>query len=694
MKLVGDAFFGLVVLALCTPSAMAQQAVTVILSPDGDDRGDGSIARPVRSFERAQAIVRKHNKHSDVTVVVSDGVYPLSKPIFFGQPDGGQAEKSVTWKAAAGTRPVLSGGMPVKGWELHDRRQNIYVADIPKGIIARSLYVNGQLFDRPQIEISLRDVTPEASGILIRDPAFADLASIKQPEKMEFVFTGLWTWRISTVSSVERTADGVRLKFNQPSWYNNISSYDTIINNFSKEYTRLFIVNAPEFFGKRFEWGRNDNQWYIDPDAGKLYLKVNEALDVNKLSVILPRLEALVSVAGSHKNPIRNLTIEGLRFSHTSWNGPSSAEGYAPYQSGTYMAGYPTKVPPAPYGTCGRGCPAFNSVREAAYTIPAAFQITAARDITLRGNYFTQLGQIALGIGNDANSVISKVGLGTSNIRVERNRFSEIAGGAIFAGGVNKDAHHPSIQEMTNSNLTIADNVITGVAKQYKDNSAITVTYVDTAQIIHNDISDASYDGVSIGWGWGIYDKGGSRDVAARTKVYDFTPFYDTPTTYRNNLVANNRISGVNQYFRDGGAIYNLSASPGTVIRENYITDVGEAIGVYLDQGSRYIQIERNVIAASNIYLKANTRSPVKFEAPYDRAMPSGGYLNDRTIENTASGNWHSSNIIEGDWLPDIKNIIINDTVVADKDWPEEALAVVAKAGVRPSSQLAAIVAQ
>ncbi|WP_213807278.1 hypothetical protein [Granulicella sp. dw_53] len=69
-----------------------------------------------------------------------------------------------------------------------------------------------------------------------------------------------------------------------------------------------------------------------------------------------------------------------------------------------------------------------------------------------------------------------------------------------------------------------------------------------------------------------------------------------TPTTHRDIVVANNRVHGAKKLFHDGGAIYNLSASPGTLITENYIFDIHGLIGLYLDEGSRYIIVRRNVV--------------------------------------------------------------------------------------------------
>src|SRR6202034_3909708 len=71
---------------------------------------------------------------------------------------------------------------------------------------------------------------------------------------------------------------------------------------------------------------------------------------------------------------------------------------------------------------------------------------------------------------------------------------------------------------------------------------------------------------------------------------------YDSPTTHRDVVVANNRIHGAKKLFHDGGAIYNLSASPGTLITENYIFDNNQRIALYLDEGSRYITVRKNVV--------------------------------------------------------------------------------------------------
>ncbi|MGY4769837.1 hypothetical protein ACXC9Q_23205 (plasmid) [Kribbella sp. CWNU-51] len=93
--------------------------------------------------------------------------------------------------------------------------------------------------------------------------------------------------------------------------------------------------------------------------------------------------------------------------------------------------------------------------------------------------------------------------------------------------------------------------------------------YVTDARILHNEISDVPYDGIDTGYGWGINDAGGSNDYVDRG-YYNRNPLYTTPTTLKDNRVEGNLVHNTKARFADGGSVYNLSASPGTVVSKNY----------------------------------------------------------------------------------------------------------------------------
>jgi hypothetical protein len=637
---------------------------TIAVSPLGSDAFDGTPKHPFQTLERAQRAVREQNDAQDVTVQLADGIYRLAHPLLFTALDGGRKGHYVDWVAAPGASPVLSGAIPVSGWKLFDRSRQIYVADTPIGLDSRQLWVNDHLLRRASIELerSALDFTPE--GIVLKDPHLDYLAALPDQARMEVESTGFFTDRISPVQSIS----GRTLRMQQPAWNNNIWGYDALSSPYHPELSHLTLVNSLAFMSQ-------PGQWFIDPAHGKLYLCPPSGSEIDKLHVELPRLTVLLNIGNSLDAPVQDLSFRQLRFSHTTWLGPSSAEGYASQQSGSYLTGRAAAYPAHPLVDCRFGCPAFETMRNEWSQVPASIQVAAANRITFDGDIFAHLGQYALGIGNDADANLTGVGLGTSDITVTRSVFTDDAGGAILAGGVRRDAHHPSDPRQINRQLVISNNRIRAVSKDFRDHSAILSTYVEGAIILHNDISDVPYDAIDIGYGWGMHDAGGNPNYRVHMHGYDSPAnlIYQAPTTHRDVVVANNRVHGAKRFFHDGGAIYNLSASPGTLITENYIFDNAGMIGLYLDEGSRYITVRRNVVQdPAGEWLNINT---------VHNALPLR-----ISVDNTATGNWHDGTKIGGLWTNYENDLILDDHLVVDGKWPAEAQSVMRNAGIEPSA--------
>ncbi len=152
-----------------------------------------------------------------------------------------------------------------------------------------------------------------------------------------------------------------------------------------------------------------------------------------------------------------------------------------------------------------------------------------------------------------------------------------------------------------------------------------------------------------------MHDAGGNANYRVNMHGYDWKQnlVYDTPTTHRDVVVAGNRVHGAKQFFHDGGAIYNLSASPGTLITENYIFDNSRMIALYLDEGSRYLTVRKNVVEdKEGVWLNINT---AKSAYPL-RISP----------DNTASGNWHDGTKVGGMWTNYQNDLILDDHWVAN----------------------------
>ncbi|WP_420140726.1 right-handed parallel beta-helix repeat-containing protein, partial [Sphingomonas sp.] len=563
------------------PNRPAPVPIVLHVSPRGSDEGDGSAEHPFASFARAQEAVRRVNRDHDVTVRIADGTYWLPAPLRFTADDGGQNGFTVRWEGAEGAYPILSGGVTVGEWRLADRARGIWAAKVPQGTDPRQLTVNGKLAPRASLEIPRKAVAFHPWGLEIKDPAWRTLAALPDQRRIEVEGMSWFTHRHAMIDHIE----GDRIIMQQPGWRNNLVGYDTFARPVSEDVARMFLVNALAFL-------REPGQWFADPKSGTLYYKPRAGEDMRRIEVVLPRLERLVSISGSYDRPIRDLQFRRLGFRHTSWLQPSGPEGYASQQSGSYLAGELTDYPADPVRDCSWGCWSFERMRNRWRQQPAAVQVAAATRVVFDDTRFSQLGQVALGIANNPDANDSGVGLGAAAIEVTRSEFTDLAGGAIMVGGVIPDAHHPSRPEMGVRDILIRNNRISSVSHDYKEQSAILVTYASGAVIMNNDVSDTPYDGIDVGWGWGANDPGGSAEYWRQQRGYYDQPgnlVYDTPTTLRDTVIVGNRVSKVKQWFPDGGAIYHLSADPGALIAENYVSDVAGSggIAIYLDEGSR-----------------------------------------------------------------------------------------------------------
>jgi hypothetical protein len=644
------------------PTAPVPVPLIVEVSPAGSDDGDGSAAHPFATPARAQAAVRALNRDRDVTVRLADGVYRLGAPLRFGAADGGRDGHVVRWEAAAGAHPVLSGGIPVTGWRRADAARDIWVATIPRGLAPRQIWVNDRLAKRAAIEAPRTAFAFHDWGIEIVDPAWRFLAGLTGQHRIEIESTGWFTHRHAVVDRIE----GDRIVMQQPGWQNNIIGYDTFARPLSGTGARLFLVNSPAFL-------REGGSFYLDPEKGDLFYKPRTGEDMATASVVVPRLPLLMAIGGTYDMPVQDLEFSGIAFHHSSWTAPSGPDGYASQQSGAYLPGRVADLPAQTIRDCSWGCRSFEAMRNRWHQQPAAVQVAAAKRIGFFDDDFAHLGQIGLGIGNNDDANELGTGLGASTITVERSRFTDLAGGGIMVGGVQPDAHHPRRPEMGVRDILIRNNLVRSISQDYREQAAILVTYATGAVITHNEIADAPYDGIDVGWGWGVNDPGGSAAYRTRSRGYydsPANPVYDTPTILRDSVVFANRVHDVKRWFPDGGAIYHLSADPGALIAENYVYDVPGGIALYLDEGSRYVTLRNNVVSNVGTWLNLNSQDAM---APRRTAL-----------DNVARDNWYDSGSRGGSWDDYMANQAIGNVKVDKGQWPAAARAVMARAGIEP----------
>ncbi|MER5217689.1 DUF1349 domain-containing protein [Streptomyces sp. NPDC002838] len=637
--------------AVLTQAGPAHAAGTTLHAAPNGSGTACSTSQPC-SLTQAKAQVRASNgaMTGDITVELADGTYRLSSPLAFTSADSGTGGHTVNWRAALGARPVITGAQKATGWTVQDSAKNIWKSNVGTGFDTRHLFVDGVLATRARSSVPRSHLTATTSGYTFTHSSLSYLNSLAQPGRTEIHGIGSFTDRYAPVTGISSGT----ITMSQPSWDNNTFGYDTLTSPFHAG--PLYIENAYEFLDTAGEW-------YLDTATGTLYYKPLAGQDMSEADVEVPKLESLIGVGGTYSSPATHIAFSGLQFSGTSWLDPT-VHGYASQQTGAYLSGTWDR-PSDALTSCQSGCRLFEATRPHWDQMPSAVQVSAADHITFTGNRFTQLGQNGLGIGNDANAHTTGVGLGADTITATGNVFTQDAGGGIVVGGIQADAHHPSDSRMTNRNITLNNNLIHDVALEYRDMSAILVTYVNGATVSHNEVYNLPYSGLTIGYGWGVNDIGGSQDYVNRG-LYNYQPTYTTTTTAANNHVTDNYIHDLMQQMTDGGCMYTLSASPGSTFERNYCHSNNGWFGFYHDEGSRNFTDTNNVFRNTGRWAQQNSTS-----------VNNTGAL-------TLTDNWtsNSSSIISN--TDGRGNVVSGTVVVSNGNWPAAAKTVMNNAGIQP----------
>lgn len=226
--------------------------------------------------------------------------------------------------------------------------------------------------------------------------------------------------------------------------------------------------------------------------------------------------------------------------------------------------------------TCTRGDYASRSAEgETAYASDPQSVCSAGGAVTfdacIRGGIF---GCDVHGVGIHAIDIRE----GSHNIRVEDNHIYDIcAGGVRIRGGEYGDNG-----SLSTTNCIVRRNHIHGCGKRYMAGCGVLLMHASDCEISDNEIHDLEYTGISAGWCWGYADSSTYGNVIRGNHIYDIG---------KGNL-------------SDMGGIYLLGKQRGTVIAENRVHGVRcnsyGGYGIYLDEGSSYITVEKNVVFDTN----------------------------------------------------------------------------------------------
>ena len=517
------------------------------------------------------------------TLRLKPGVYRLSQPIVIRPEDhmiNFVADGDVT----------ITGAVLIEGWR---RQGKLWVADVPmfngRPLEFRQLWVNGKKAVRARnVPVAMSDGSDPFEQMLRilsvdkeRETIYVPAKAVKMLTShlpLEMVLHEMWCIANLRIKNIQLMGDSAAVTFHNP------ESHVHFMHPWpSPMVTPGGVHNSPFFLTNARELLDEPGEWFLDTEAHKLYYYPRPGEDMRKAVVEAPALETLLRVEGTPDRPVRHVVFEGIAFKHTTWLRPS-LQGHAPLQAGMFLTEafkIQPKSFPRPNGDHRLDNQGWVGRPE------AAVSVNGADYVNFKKCRFEHLGSTALDYH-----------LFVKGCTVDECRFEDIGGTAILAGSFGSEAHeahlpyNPSDEREVCTDLTIQKCRIHDAANEDWGCLGIGAGYVRGIRIEDNEISDVSYTGISLGWGWN-----------------------QQPCAMADNCVRHNYIHHYARHNYDCAGIYTLGCQPHTFIEENvidsiytpsYVHDPDHWFYLYTDEGSSGITVRNNWTPSEKYLQNAN----------------------------------------------------------------------------------------
>lgn len=555
--------------ALLTLAAAAMAAVSVSGTDIVVKPGAYTIEKALQQAREA----RRLDKATDICLRLESGTYNLNQPIIIRPEDNGT-------RIVADGKVVISGGVKVSGWK---KEGKYYVATVPdfngRPLEFRQMWVNGKKAVRARDVDDFEDMFRIRNIDKAKEIVYVPTAAVKKikgARYAEMVLHEMWCVANLRIKDIKIQSDSAAVTFHQPeSHVHFMHPWPSPMVTTDGHNSPFYLTNAKELLDK-------EGEWYLDARTSKLYYIPRKGEDMKTAEVIVPAVETLLKVEGTPDTPVKDVTFEGITFSYATWMRPS-VSGHAPLQAGMYMI-EAYKLRPKmdrPNGDHKLDNQGWVGRPASAVSLNCAENVSFSK-CTFEHNAST---------GLDYHLYIK----GGS---VDRCTFRDIGGNGILAGSFGPESHEahlpyaPADGRIICTGLSITNNLITDVTNEDWGCVGIGAGFVKDIKICDNEISDVSYTGISMGWGW-------NQQVCSMS----------------NNLVSGNLIYHYAKHMYDTAGIYTLGSQPHSFIENNvvrdiytptYVHDPNHWFYLYTDEGSSYITVRNNWTPTEKYLKNAN----------------------------------------------------------------------------------------